>query len=447
MVEHHPASSRRRAESTTADEVWTTLFERGGPALNEPVVLRGVGSALGFDFSQLAELFEALRHVDEDRRNEHVRTYRGSGLDRHAERRLFARLPQTWSQRPDSCAQQMRVWIEEALGSPPYTLVVNRAERWAHGIADCANALSQALFDRHALPSFTAELTVFLGNYQHTPFGIHLDGPEFRIIHAHLGPGPKRIYLWRKDGFDAQAHPLEHLESPPAELLETGTCFELRPGDLFLLPAQYYHIANCEPFGAGVAIVYRRETPQTLVRDALKRAQAALCEKVRSDADIFSAHAMLPWDENQETASLADWSVGAIERDVLLKKSALGWSEPPALAPRPSVDGLRGARLRRVQAYPLLWRRDRGRLEIFARHRSFSLAEHPAVIALLEDIGGDCCVEANRLCDQLQATMQPDSVLHLLSILVHYRAVEVIDGRRPCDCERCTEPALTETAG
>lgn len=414
----------------TADDIWTTLFERGGPALNKPVVLPGVGPVLGVDFSLLGELFKFLSDVDENRRNNHLRVYRGSQLDRHAERRLFSKLPQVVQFPKELGPEVLQAWMTSALEGPPYTLVINRAERWALRTAQCASALNQALFDRHALPSYTSELTIFAGHYQYTPFGIHLDGPSFRVLHVHLGPGPKRFYLWHKDDFDPREHPCDHLEFPPAQLLERAKCFEVRSGDLFLLPAQHYHIASCEPFGMGLAIVYRRETPHTLARDALKRAQVSLCEHIDPKADIFNPEAILPCNGSSQT--LAQWSASALERYILLKQSAMGWTEPPALAPRPNADHLRDTKLGRIKPYPLLWRRHQGRIEVFARHRLFSLVDHPAVIALLGELTDRCCFHGAKLIERHRPALQSSTVLHLLSFLVHYRAFETIE-----DCPRC----------
>lgn len=100
------------------------------------------------------------------------------------------------------------------------------------------------LWRRVGIPLTSAITTLFHGNYEHTPTGVHLD--RFTTFLFAL-KGRKRMRFWREKPWTAPVSTL--LDYQP--YLKTSFVAEVEPGDLLYWPSSYYHVG--ESAGPGVA--------------------------------------------------------------------------------------------------------------------------------------------------------------------------------------------------
>lgn len=91
------------------------------------------------------------------------------------------------------------------------------------------------------------DLNVFMGNYGWTPFGIHQDGPGENVIHFHLGPGVKKMYLWKPENYAT-------IENDAFEdkISKSDFVFEINAGDMFFMPEGYFHIGYTPEYSTGI---------------------------------------------------------------------------------------------------------------------------------------------------------------------------------------------------
>ncbi|MFD8478429.1 JmjC domain-containing protein [Kitasatospora sp. NPDC059673] len=118
-----------------------------------------------------------------------------------------------------------------------YALVVHAFHAFHAGQWERQRAFFEPLWERTGLPLSGAITTLFHGNYEHTPVGVHRD--RFATFLFALA-GHKRMRFWRERPWtepvttklDYQAH------------LATSFTAEPEPGDLLYWPANYYHVGE-----------------------------------------------------------------------------------------------------------------------------------------------------------------------------------------------------------
>ena len=125
------------------------------------------------------------------------------------------------------------------------------------------NAVSP-LLRKHGMPTHGIEISLFTGNYNHTPIGFHLDQRGHRVIHLQIGPGTKEMYLIPRDKFE---HELVHITAGQKnfheveKLLPYAERYTIEPGDIFFMPYGFYHVGK--NIGTSTSITVWLENMQT----------------------------------------------------------------------------------------------------------------------------------------------------------------------------------------
>jgi len=134
--------------------------------------------------------------------------------------------------------------LAATLGTRRYALILSRLH--AHGFAlwSRERAFFAALWRRVGLPLTGGITTLFHGNYEHSPVGVHLD--RFTTFLFALR-GRKRMRFWSKRPWSLPVSTLVDY----APYLADSFVAEVEPGDILYWPSTYYHVG--ESVGRGVA--------------------------------------------------------------------------------------------------------------------------------------------------------------------------------------------------
>ncbi|MFK0380257.1 HEAT repeat domain-containing protein [Pandoraea sp. NPDC090278] len=161
-------------------------------------------------------------------------------------------------------------WLIRTMRQHPFGVVVNQAERWSDSLARLATDLTASIREDLGKRHTRVEISCFIGNYGYTPFGIHLDDPFTSVIHVHLGPAPKTMYLW-KDEIFSQIDGIRH-RFEINRLKVHADAYQIRSGDTFILPPHYWHIGETTKFSVGLAIAIVRDSDRRLVKTVIDHA-------------------------------------------------------------------------------------------------------------------------------------------------------------------------------
>ncbi|WP_083646970.1 JmjC domain-containing protein [Kitasatospora sp. CB01950] len=118
-----------------------------------------------------------------------------------------------------------------------YALVVHAFHAFHAGQWERQRAFFEPLWERSGLPLSGAITTLFHGNYEHTPVGVHQD--RFATFMFAV-EGRKRMRFWRRRPW---TEPVTTKLDYRAHLADSFTA-EPEPGDLLYWPADYYHVGE-----------------------------------------------------------------------------------------------------------------------------------------------------------------------------------------------------------
>lgn len=132
-----------------------------------------------------------------------------------------------------------------------FGLIVNFLERHSDFISKELRLITEPLLEIIGIPATGVDVTVFIGNYGWTPLGIHQDHKGENVLHFHLGPGEKTMYIWDQEKYkDLTGTKHNNFDIEP--LLEHAEKYDFGAGDLFFMPWDKFHIGKSDDLSVGV---------------------------------------------------------------------------------------------------------------------------------------------------------------------------------------------------
>ncbi len=134
--------------------------------------------------------------------------------------------------------------VSAACGGARVGVILNDVELFSEPAAALIPAVVAPLITRIGIPAKSVESTIFAGDYDVTPFGIHKD--ECADVLTLIIAGKKKMLVWPEEYFDQ--HP-ERLQMLPlgndaiSHFIQDATVLEAEPGDLMYWPGSAYHVA------------------------------------------------------------------------------------------------------------------------------------------------------------------------------------------------------------
>lgn len=315
--------------------------------------------------------------------------------------------------------------------SSEFLAFVNKAGTWSEPIFRRFARLAAPLVDGHPPSSLSLELHVIIGRYAFTPFGIHLDERNDRVLHFNLGPGTKILHLWdretylRCNGDDSRCY-------EPARLLPEGTPYALAPDNsVFHLPAERFHVGSSAELSVTLSLAVTKRSRLDFVGDVGKRMTKILERSVESDvsfADFAPEEVVQSGDLLARTAhgATSDWIDEVVQDAMLLARSNLGFTDLPALRPT-STDELRAsAILRRADPFPILAAERGDHMTLFLRGRAARMRRAASVLDLIEELQHAAEVPTDRALSLLTRDMEVAAALAVLKTLSQHCAVDPV---------------------
>ncbi|RBJ70723.1 hypothetical protein C3L29_036380, partial [Pseudomonas sp. MWU12-2534b] len=74
-------------------------------------------------------------------------------------------------------------WVGRAFGERKFGIILNRGEKFSPGLSQAIAHILEPALKTIGMPTEGILFTVFIGNYDMTPLGIHKDSPGKSVIH------------------------------------------------------------------------------------------------------------------------------------------------------------------------------------------------------------------------------------------------------------------------
>lgn len=207
---------------------WPTFVERYWN--RQPVLFRGVGAPYTLDAALRAAIHAGKRAAAQDTGASPLVRFT---LERYQQREVDAWVPRAG----DGSFDDYRRRIVDRQGARTYALIVNSLHSHSHALWQGGRGFFDGLWRQVGLPLSGAITTLFHGNYEQTPVGVHKD--RFATFLFAL-QGSKRMRFWAERPWsqpvttrlDYRAH------------LASSFVVDVAPGDVLYWPASYYHVGE-----------------------------------------------------------------------------------------------------------------------------------------------------------------------------------------------------------
>jgi hypothetical protein len=197
---------------------------------------------------------------------------------------------------PPAIGEGFDSWIKRVFGDKRFGIIINKGEKFNHALSRDIALAMQPLFAQTGFPQEGVNFTLFIGNYDKTPLGIHQDKRGESVMHFHLGPGDKTMYLWEPEDYEAKISSGQYHRKNIAPLLPFARVFKFGPGDLFFMPEGTYHIGEQDSMSVAVTVWRYNHTDDrlfnnmhNLVHSNIRGQKSFAMRGDRNDADDTSA--------------------------------------------------------------------------------------------------------------------------------------------------------------
>lgn len=177
--------------------------------------------------------------------------------------------------------ESLEDWVKRAFGDKKFGMIINQGERFNLELSKLIAVKLKPLLEKTGMPTEGIIFTLFIGNYDSTPLGIHLDSPGKSVIHFHLGPGSKTMYNWDTKEYESLVGEKKYNNTNIGPLLPYASRYDFGEGDIYFMPEDKYHIGTQDGLSIAIACwCYNRSN-----HDFALRLQSLLAEQYLADSN------------------------------------------------------------------------------------------------------------------------------------------------------------------
>jgi hypothetical protein len=157
---------------------------------------------------------------------------------------------------PPSENEELEEWSTRVFGNSKFGMILNLGEKFNLQLSKNIALKTKPLLEKVGFPREGINFSIFIGNYDKTPLGIHKDPPGQDVIHFHLGPCDKTMYTWERKEYEYLTKEKKIHKQDIESLLPYAKIFTFSEGDIYFMPEGEYHIGKQD--GLSMAITFWR---------------------------------------------------------------------------------------------------------------------------------------------------------------------------------------------
>ncbi|MGC0152933.1 hypothetical protein ACPRNU_10780 [Chromobacterium vaccinii] len=330
--------------------------------------------------------------------------------------------------------EEVEDWVGRAFGERKFGIILNRGEKFSPGLSQAIALIMEPALKMIGMPTEGILFTVFIGNYDMTPLGIHKDSPGKSVIHFHLGPGPKTMYTWRDDDYVTAPGEKRCNNMNIAPHLPSAAHHAFGAGQLYFMPENMFHLGMQDELSIGIACWFYNRSDHDFACELLHRVREA---HLRPSERMLKADRR-PVDDIATVESAlsllalpGDGDLRALIRDVYrdLRYSLFsnaGYRNSPV--PREDKPEMRpDSRVAAEAPYRMLCRPadEAGRLALYVRGTKIALGNFPGLEAIVDRLNGGGKFAVEDIVAMVDDPLAEKKVRYLLGLLHRYRGIAV----------------------
>lgn len=336
--------------------------------------------------------------------------------------------------RPDEDAEE---WVSRAFGEKKFGVILNRGEKFSEELSQATALMLEPILREIGMPTEGILYTIFVGNYDMTPLGIHRDFAGKSVLHFHLGPGPKTMYVWEDDDYKTGPEENRFNNMNIEKHLPHATKHTFGEGEFYFMPENKYHLGMQNELSIGIACWFFNRCDydfanQLLERfrsNYLKNSRVMLKPDKKPVDDISTVEPILSLFDLPGGGDVGIKSLlGSIYKDFRYSLfSNAGFRNRPI--PRSKdVDIKRGDRVYADLPYKIVCREaeELGHFDLFVRGTKVTLRNFQGLEQIVDRINNQKMVDVNQLVEAMDDPLAEQKVCYLLKMLHKHRGISLV---------------------
>lgn len=284
--------------NNTFSEAWWDGFLMRTEEMSEPATFTGCFDAAKTEHMRMM-VMEIIREVHNKYRRKYGYRLYVDGAQISNEQTIFSRAPLT--------GETLEEWTARIFEGEQFGIILNRGEKFSDELSSIIATWVTPLIRKLGMPTEGLLFTIFIGNYDSTPLGIHKDLAGKSVMHFHLGPGDKTMYCWRDEDYLPRAGetPDNNMDVQPHLAYAKKHTFS--PGDVYFMPENRFHLGMQKDLSIGIACWWNNRSSEDWARRILQMTARRL---VGESTAMLKADPHGPADASGLDATLALFSRG-----------------------------------------------------------------------------------------------------------------------------------------
>lgn len=334
-------------------------------------------------------------------------------------------------------------WTKRIFKDQKFGIILNKGEKFSNDLTKKISSMIEPLLKKAGIPLTGLDLTIFVGNYGWTPLGIHQDHTGENVIHFHLGPGPKDMYIWNPEEY--KKHPDFKENNQNVEpMLKYAQKFPFKTGDIFYMPWDKYHIGFSDELSIGITLWFNNPTKERFTRRIVESFSLQYFaegknvlepEKNLIKSETFSnITSMLNIDEKIQNLNMIDFLEHLHDDYKISIESNRGWASLPlslfdeiGFVADEEYQILENKNITTPYPFKHYHRRDDENLIVFTRGTKLELSYHKELVQLIESLNTNEILEVNKLLYEICKEIPLEAGMYFLALIYDKRGIEIVE--------------------
>jgi hypothetical protein len=356
--------------------------------------------------------------------------------------------------------EDVETWVRRAFGDQKFGIILNRGEKFSSKLSQAAAVILEPILKMIGMPTEGILFTIFIGNYDMTPLGIHKDFAGKSGMHFHLGPGPKTMYVWEDDDYKTAPGEKRCNNMNVGPHLSTADKHTFQQGQFYFMPENKFHLGMQNELSIGLACWFYNRCDYDFAGELINRFKAYHLKKsegmLKSDKNpVDDTSAVEPVLSLFTLEGREDVGVKPLLREIYRDFryslfSNAGYRNRP-VARATDVDIHPEDAVHTDEPYKMLCRADVRpcHYDVFVRGTKVSLRNFAGLERIVDLLNSGKTVTVDQMISLLDDPLAAQKVRYLLKVLHKYCGISVIprcagEAVAPLDQE-CKRLTVAET--
>ncbi|AXE35405.1 hypothetical protein [Chromobacterium phragmitis] len=338
---------------------------------------------------------------------------------------------------PPLADEDVESWVRRVFGERKFGIILNRGEKFSAGLSQAIALILEPALKMIGMPTEGILFTIFIGNYDLTPLGIHKDSPGKSVIHFHLGPGSKTMYTWDDDDYVTAPDEKRFNNMNVAPHLPSAAAHTFHAGQLYFMPENRFHLGMQNELSIGIACWFYNRSDHDFacellhrVRETCLRPSEIMLKADRRPIDdvgtVEAALSLLALPEDGDLRSLMRGAYRDLRYSLFsnggYRNSPIPREVQPEIRPDSRVAAAAPYRMRCMPAQAA------GRFELYVRGTKLALGNFPGLEGVIDRLNSGGKFAIAEIAAMVDDPLAEKKVHYLLRLLHRYHGVDIEPG-------------------